>query len=119
MRDHFHLLRLIPGTSLLPIPFAMVLASLVLFGVTISIDHAAYIGWVSLPRWLSVGGAEDARGILGAIITSVSTVLALIFSVSLLVFSQTVSWYGPRLMYRFLRDRTMHAWRTALPSAPP
>ena len=107
MKDRFHLLRLVPGTSLLPIPFAMVFASLALFALTISIDYAVHIGWLSLPRWLSVGGAEDARAILGAIITSVSTVLALIFSISLLVFSQTVSWYGPRLMYRFLRDRTM------------
>jgi uncharacterized membrane protein len=37
----------------------------------------------------------------------VSTVLALIFSVSLLVFSAAATQFGPRLMQRFLRDRMM------------
>jgi len=37
----------------------------------------------------------------------VSTVLALIFSVSLLVFSAAATQFGPRLMPRFLRDRMM------------
>lgn len=38
---------------------------------------------------------------------AVSTVLALIFSVTLLVFSTAGSQFGPRLMPYFLRDRTM------------
>jgi len=36
-----------------------------------------------------------------------STVLALIFSVSLLVFSAAATQFGPRLMQRFLRDRML------------
>ena len=58
-------------------------------------------------HWLSVGNVDDARAILGAILGAVSTVLALIFSVTLLVFSMAVSQFGPRLMPYFLRDRTM------------
>src|SRR5262249_37672313 len=45
--------------------------------------------------------------ILGAILGAVSTVLALIFSVTLLVFSMAVSQFGPRLMPYFLRERAM------------
>jgi len=107
MKGRFHLLRLIPGTSQIPIPFTFVVAAVVLLAVTLAIDQAAYVGMLRLPGWFSVGGPEDARAVLGAVIGAVSTVLALIFSISLLVFSQTVSWFGPRLMYRFLRDRTM------------
>lgn len=38
---------------------------------------------------------------------AVSTVVALIFSVRLLVYSIAASQLGPRRVYRFLRDRTL------------
>ena len=103
--DRFH--RIVPGTNLLPVPIALSLCAVLLLAVTLPIDQAAHQGRISLPRWLSIGGPEDARAILGAILGAVSTVLALIFSVSLLVFSSAANQFGPRLMHRFLRDRTM------------
>src|SRR5262245_12353386 len=51
-----------------------------------------------------MGGIDDARAILSAMLGSVSTVLALIFSVALLVLSMVSTLFGPRLLYRFLQD---------------
>ena len=78
-----------------------------MLAATLTIDFAAFHGTFTFPVWLSVGDVDDARALLGAIIGAVSTVLALIFSVSLLVFSAAATQFGPRLMPRFLRDRMM------------
>jgi uncharacterized membrane protein len=96
-----------PGTSLLPIPFALSLLACAMFAATMALDIAAARGAFTLPAWLSVGNVDDARTLLGAFLGAVSTVLALIFSVSLLVFSAAATQFGPRLMYRFLGDRMM------------
>jgi hypothetical protein len=75
--------------------------------VTITIDAKVFRGTFTLPAWLSIGNIDDARALLSALLGAVSTVLALIFSVSLLVFSAEVTQFGPRLIHRFLRDRIM------------
>lgn len=99
--------RAVPGTSLLPVPFAIAAAVLVCLAATLAIDALAAAGRIRLYGWLSVGDVDDARAILQALLGAVSTVLALIFSVTLLVFSMAVSQFGPRLMPYFLRDRAM------------
>lgn len=99
--------RAVPGTSLLPIPFAIAAAALILLVVTLLLDASANAGRIALHPGLSVGNVDDARAILGAILGAVSTVLALIFSVTLLVFSMAVNQFGPRLMPYFLRERAM------------
>ncbi len=96
-----------PGTSLLPIPFFLSLFACLVFAVTIALDAKVFQGTFTLPAWLSVGNIDDARALLSALLGAVSTVLALIFSVSLLVFSAAATQFGPRLMHRFLRDRMM------------
>jgi uncharacterized membrane protein len=92
--------------NLWAIPLAITLAVLVLFLATMTWDvrQVRGVAWVPRPGWFSVGGPEDARAILGAILGTVSTVLALIFSLTLLVFSMAASQFGPRLIYRFIRD---------------
>jgi uncharacterized membrane protein len=102
-----HLQDIAPGTSLLPIPFCLSLFACMLFAVTIVLDTKVFRGKFNLPVWLSVGNIDDARALLSALLGAVSTVLALIFSVSLLVFSAAATQFGPRLMHRFLRDRMM------------
>ena len=98
---------IVPGTNLMPVPFSIATTVLIAFGVTFTLDLFDSAKWISLHPWLSVGNIDDARAILGAIMGAVSTVLALIFSVTLLVFSTAVSQFGPRLMPYFLRERTM------------
>jgi uncharacterized membrane protein len=51
-----------------------------------------------------MGSIDDARAILSATMGAVATVLALIFSVALLVLSMVATLFGPRLLYRSLQD---------------
>jgi uncharacterized membrane protein len=80
------------------------LSALPLLGLTMAVDLAVDEGKLRLPYWLSVGGPDDARALLTSILGSVSTVLALIFSVVLLVLSIAMSQLGPRLLRRFIAD---------------
>ena len=82
----------------------MCLAAVLLFLVTVAVDQSVVSGTFALPGWLSMGGPDDARAILGALLGAVSTVLALIFSVALLVLSMATTQFGPRILYRFVRD---------------
>jgi uncharacterized membrane protein len=86
------------------IPLGFSLAGLTLFGLTMVPDVLDNRGVIHLPEWFTMGGIDDARAILSAMLGSVSTVLALIFSVSLLVLSMVATLFGPRLLYRFLQD---------------
>lgn len=80
------------------------LMACVLFAITLYIDLQAQKGNIPLPSWVSVGNVDDARTILSTIITAVSTVLGLVFSVVLLVLSMAASQFGPRLLRRFILD---------------
>jgi uncharacterized membrane protein len=99
--------RVAPGTNLILVPFGIAGTVMVMLVITLVLDGLGGGLLMALPPWVSVGNIDDARAILGAILGSVSTVLALIFSVTLLVFSMAASQFGPRLISYFLRDRTM------------
>jgi uncharacterized membrane protein len=86
------------------IPFALSLAAITLFGVTLIPDILDARGIIHIPSWLTMGSIDDARAILSAMMGAVATVLALIFSVALLVLSMVATLFGPRLLYRFLQD---------------
>ena len=86
------------------IPLGFSLASLTLFGLTMIPDVLDARGVIQLPEWFTMGGIDDARAFLSAMLSCVSTVLALIFSVALLVLSMVATLFGPRLLYRFLED---------------
>src|ERR1700678_4408126 len=86
------------------VPLKMSLAAIVLFGLTMIPDTLAAYHVIQLPTWLTMGGIDDARAILSAMMGCVSTVLALIFSVALLVLSMVANLFGPRLLYRFVQD---------------
>jgi uncharacterized membrane protein len=86
-------------------PLALSLAAIVLFGLTLIPDILDAIGVIHIPSWLTMGGIDDARAILAAMMGAVATVLALIFSVALLVISMVATLFGPRLLYRFMQDR--------------
>ena len=91
------------------VPFSMCVGAVALFLVTVLIDRGAIHDSLRLPGWISIGGPDDARAILGALLGAVSTVLALIFSVALLVLSMAVSNFGPRILYRFVSDGVTQA----------
>jgi uncharacterized membrane protein len=86
------------------VPLKMSLAAVVLFAITITPDTLAAKHVIHIPDWFTMGGIDDARAILSAMLGCVSTVLALIFSVALLVLSMVANLFGPRLLYRFVQD---------------
>jgi uncharacterized membrane protein len=86
-------------------PLTLSLAATALFGLTLIPDILDAIGVIHLPSWLTMGSVDDARAILSAMMGAVATVLALIFSVALLVISMVATLFGPRLLYRFMQDR--------------
>jgi uncharacterized membrane protein len=86
------------------IPLALSLGAIVLFGITLTPDILDAYGVIHIPSWLTMGSIDDARAILSAMMGAVATVLALIFSVALLVLSMVATLFGPRLLYRFLQD---------------
>lgn len=98
------LLRARSDVNLWKIPLALSIASVALFCLTMVPDVLDAIGVIHLPVWFTMGSIDDARAILSAMLGCVSTVLALIFSVALLVLSMVATLFGPRLLYRFLHD---------------
>src|SRR6202790_3530147 len=86
------------------IPLQLLLLAVALFGITLSPDILDKYGVIHIPSWLTMGSIDDARAILSAMMGAVATVLALIFSVALLVLSMVSTLFGPRLLYRFLQD---------------
>src|SRR6202167_3111842 len=86
------------------IPLQLSLAAVGLFAITLIPDILDKYGVIHIPSWLTMGSIDDARAILSAMMGAVATVLALIFSVALLVLSMISTLFGPRLLYRFLQD---------------
>ena len=86
------------------VPLKISGAATLLFAFTVTLDMMAAYHVIHLPTWFTMGGIDDARAILGAMLGCVSTVLALIFSVALLVLSMVANLFGPRLLYRFVQD---------------
>ncbi|WP_045095922.1 DUF2254 domain-containing protein [Legionella fallonii] len=92
------------GTDLRLVVLGICLLISGLFAITIFIDIQAHKGAIFLPIWLSIGNIDDARVMLSSILSTVSTVLGLVFSVVLLVLSMAASQFGPRLLRRFILD---------------
>jgi len=86
------------------IPLQISLGGVALFGLTLIPDILDKYGVIHIPSWLTMGSIDDARAILSSMMGAVATVLALIFSVALLVLSMVATLFGPRLLYRFLQD---------------
>jgi hypothetical protein len=86
------------------VPLQLSLAAASLFGITLIPDILDKYGIIRIRSWLTMGSIDDARAILSAMMGAVATVLALIFSVALLVLSMVSTLFGPRLLYRFLQD---------------
>src|ERR1700721_91369 len=86
------------------IPLQLSLAGVGLVAVPLVPDILDQAPVLHIPSWVTMGSIDDARAILSAMMGAVATVLALIFSVALLVLSMVSTLFGPRLLYRFLQD---------------
>ncbi len=73
------------------IPLKMSLVAVLLFALTMIPDTLAAYNVIHLPTCFTMGSIDDARAILSAMMGCVSTVLALIFFVALLLLSMVAS----------------------------
>ncbi len=77
-----------------------------LFALTYALD--SHLQKVSSPTDFPIffsGGADAARSLLSAIVASLITVIATIFSVTIVTLQLASSQYSPRLLQRFMSDR--------------
>ena len=92
-------------TNLWLVPVLEVLAALVLFAATVSLDRAAYYGDFTLPAWAISGSADGARQILTALAAAIITVVGVVFSIILVTLTLASTQFGPRMLRNFIRDR--------------
>ncbi|MDI3315832.1 MAG: DUF2254 domain-containing protein [Mycobacterium sp.] len=91
-------------TNLWLMPALEVLAAIALFAGTLTADRAAYRGAFTPPGWVISGSADTARQILIAIATSIITVIALNFSITIVTLTLASTQFGPRMLRNFIRD---------------
>ena len=92
-------------TNLWLVPAIEVLAAIVLFAGTLTLDRAAYQGDFGLPSWVISGAADAARQMLTAIAAAVITVVGVVFSIILVTLTLASTQFGPRMLRNFIRDR--------------
>jgi uncharacterized membrane protein len=93
------------NASLWFLPVLMVLVFLGLAYVLVHIDPGLSKEWERQYPLLFGAGAEAARSMLAALATSMITVAALIFTLTLTTLAQVSSQYSPRVIWTYMRDR--------------
>ncbi|WIG58025.1 MAG: hypothetical protein OJF49_000770 [Ktedonobacterales bacterium] len=85
---------------------ALTVASLALLAVlAILADHAVAANLLPLPTWALDGTVDDFRTLLSTIAAASISVIALVFSSSLVVLQLASSQFGPFLLRLFMRSR--------------
>ena len=92
-------------SSLWFVPGLMIIGSIILALLLIDAETAVDREWLlNYPRLFGLG-ADGARGMLTAIASSMLTVAALAFSMTLTAITQASGQYTPRILRNFMRDR--------------
>jgi uncharacterized membrane protein len=92
-------------TNLWLIPAVESVAAVLLFVLTLSVDHAAFHRQLSLPSWVISGSPDAAREILAALAGALITVVGVVFSVMIVTLTLASQQFGPRMLRTFIRDR--------------
>jgi uncharacterized membrane protein len=87
------------------LPTCIVLCALALAPVSIALDHNVFSTYDSKLFWIFGGKADAARTLLSVIASSLITVVAVAFSVTIVAVQQAASQYSPRILKNFMRDR--------------
>ncbi|CAN5134798.1 DUF2254 domain-containing protein [soil metagenome] len=97
------------SSSLWFIPFLIILGAVALAGGLIQADiHIDSRTWEDWP-YLFGAGAAGARGMLGAVASSMITVAGVAFSITIVALSLTSSQYTSRVLRNFMGDRVNQA----------
>jgi uncharacterized membrane protein len=86
------------------VPTVLVVVAAIIFIATFAIDVAAYYHHITLPFWLSIGGANAGRDVLIAIAAAIITTVGVVFSITILALTLASQQFGPRMMRNFVRD---------------
>lgn len=97
------------GASFWFIPAVVVVASMATAMLLVELDSAQGLELASWSPRLFGASAEGSRAMLSAIATSMITVAGVVFSITVVVLSQTSSQYSPRVLRNFMRDRPTQA----------
>jgi uncharacterized membrane protein len=92
-------------TNLWLVPAIEGVGAIVLFVVTMTVDHAAFHGQVRLPSWVISGSPDAARQILSSLAAALITVVGVVFSIMMVVLTLASTQFGPRMLRTFIRDR--------------
>jgi len=92
-------------TNLWLVPALEIVAAVILFVITYTLDRAAYEGVFTVPGWAISGGPDVARTVLTAIAAAVITVIGVVFSIVIVALTLTSTQFGPRMLRNFIRDR--------------
>ena len=92
-------------SSLWFIPAIMVISAIILWYVMSLVD-ATLDEWNISLWWVYSGGLEGARSIFSTIASSIITVAGVVFSITIVVLSQSAGQYGPQLVRSFMQDRS-------------
>jgi uncharacterized membrane protein len=91
-------------TNLWFVPLIEVVAAIVLFVITYSLDRAAFNGDFRIPSWALSGSPDAARQILTTVAAAIITVVGVVFSIVIVALTLTSTQFGPRMLRNFIRD---------------
>src|SRR5918993_1484610 len=94
-------------TSYWLVPGLMTGAAVALAFAMVQLDQAAQAGGWLPHAWFFVSGNEEARAVLSTIASSMITVTALVFSLTIVALALASQQYGPCLLRGFRSDPAM------------
>src|SRR6201995_3025661 len=91
-------------TNLWLVPVMQTLGIVVVFGITYTVDRAAYDGVFKFPSWVLNGSADSARVVLATVAAAIITVVGIVFSITIVALTMASTQFGPRMLRNFVRD---------------
>src|ERR1700761_5000401 len=91
-------------TNLWLVPGLQTIGIVLLFGITYTVDRAAYDGVFKFPSWVLNGSADSARVVLATVAAAIITVVGIVFSITIVALTLASTQFGPRMLRNFVRD---------------
>jgi uncharacterized membrane protein len=86
------------------VPTVMAILAIALAFATLTLDRAGYYGPIEKWGWIYTGGTSGAREVLSSVASSIISVAATAFSITIVALQLAASNYSPRLLRNFMQD---------------
>ena len=86
------------------LPTVMAVIAIALAFTMLNLDRAGYYGPLEKWGWIYTGGSNGAREVLSSVASSVISVAATAFSITIVALQLAASNYSPRLLRNFMQD---------------